>query len=149
VPGAASGEPLSRVGWVATALVSLAGSRPPRAIDGLNDTDFNTGTDQTVGLWFQLDMLQDQVVFSIEIDCNDQNACLDPDPAKTDVPQAIDVAFAETDDFDGVTPIISNRTIGPHEKLTLPKPAVGRYMRITLAQGKNRWWRMDEIRLRR
>jgi hypothetical protein len=121
---------------------------PAKAIDGNPATDWITGTDQVAGMWFRIDMTTDQVVFSIELDCNDVGSCGDADPSKNDLPVSIDIAFSETADFRDVTPIISDHSVGIHEVIVLPEPQVGRYVQISLALGKARWWRMDEVRLK-
>lgn len=149
VPSMPNGTTLVRTTWIADASTFCTCAKPQRAVDGQNETDFNSGADQTIGMYFQVDMRSPQVVFSIEIDCNDQNACLDPDPTKTDVPAGIEISFSDTESFEGVTPAVPSRSIGAHEVIKLNQPAVGRYMRITLTEGKDRWWRMDELRLKR
>lgn len=149
VPDMASGKLLSPLGWIAEASSSLAGARPPRAIDGNPMTDFNSGAQQNVGMWFEIDMQKTQVAFSLELDCNYPSACDDPLPSLNDLPAAINVAFSDTNtDWANVEPVVSDHVVLAHDVITFPKPGVGRYMRITLSQGKNRWWRMDELRLR-
>jgi hypothetical protein len=144
VPLSATGTPLSPVGWTATA-PTLSTSDPKYAFDGLQGTNWISGTDQVPGMAFVLDMKADQVVFSIEMDCNDTP---DPDLTKTDVAQSLNVTFGEDPDFTGATPVIMSRTIGLHETITFTEPQVGRYIKFSLAFGKARWWRIDEIRIK-
>ena len=159
VPKSATGSVLSPAKWIATdsqrsgepgeaSMSSPSMARPPKAIDGNPMTDWITGTDQVPGMWFRLDLATDQVVFSMELDCNDAGSCSDPDPSKNDLPVAIDITFSEAADFAGATPVIVGHSVGQHEVIVLPEPQVGRYVQISLSQGKARWWRMDEIRLK-
>jgi hypothetical protein len=150
VPAAATGKVLSPAKWIATdsTMMSPSMAMPAKAIDGNPMTDWITGTDQVPGMWFRIDMASDQVVFSIELDCNDAGSCSDPDPSKNDLPVAIDITFSEDPDFANATPIITGHSVGIHEVIVLPEPQVGRYVQISLTQGKGRWWRMDEVRLK-
>jgi len=144
VPLSATGTPLSPVGWTAAA-PTLSTSATTYAFDGLQGTNWISGADQVPGMAFVLDMKTDQVVFSIEMDCNDTS---DPDPEKTDIAESLNVAFGEDPSFTGVTPVIMSRTITAHETITFPEPQIGRYIKFSLAFGKSRWWRIDEIRVK-
>jgi hypothetical protein len=145
LPLSATGQPLSPVSWSATATKTLSTSSPTYAFDGSQNTNWISGGDQVPGMAFVLDLGADQVVFSIEMDCNDTT---DPDPDKTDIAKSLDVAFGEDPLFTGVTPVIMGRTIMAHEVITFEQPQVGRYIKFSLAFGKNRWWRIDEIRVK-
>jgi F5/8 type C domain len=59
---------LPRAGWVATASTSNAGEPPSRAIDGNSGTRWSTGTAQTAGQWFSIDMISPQTFSQITID---------------------------------------------------------------------------------
>jgi hypothetical protein len=142
-----TGKLLSSLNWRATASNEHPDAPAANAIDGMGATGYVSGLDQVVGMWFQIDMLQTQYVFSIQIDCNDYGSCSDPDATNTDLPAAINVAFSDTGNWADAEPVLSNQVVTPHENIALPQAAIGRYMRITLSQGKPRWWRMDEIRL--
>jgi hypothetical protein len=144
LPPKATGQTLSPLNWKATATSTLSTSTPAYALDGLQSTDWISGANQVPGMSFVIDMATDQVVFSIEMDVNQQ----DPDPTKSDLAQAINASFGEDSSFTGVTPVIMNRTIADHEVITFQQPQVGRFLRISLAFGKDRWWRIDEIRVK-
>jgi hypothetical protein len=141
IPNTPSNKPLSPLNWVATAshTFSAVNSPPSLAIDGNNDTgDWITGATQEAGMWFQIDMQKTQYVFSVELVNNDS-----PDTAKE-----IEIAFADTDtDWATVDPVLSAYSPAAKEVIKLPQVGIGRYMRITLTQGKNNWWRLDEVRL--
>jgi F5/8 type C domain len=144
LPAAATGQTLPMIGWRATASNSLMTSDPKLGIDGNTSTNWISGADQAPGMWFQVDMTKAQVLFSVEMDVNQQ----DPDPAKSDLAAAVDIAFSDDPLFTDAAPIVKNRTISDHAVLVLDKPQVGRYLRVTLTLGKNRWWRLDEIRVK-
>jgi hypothetical protein len=138
LPTAPSGKVLSVLNWLATASNEYPDSPAANAIDGLDATGYVSGQAQYAGMWFKIDMLQTQYVFSIQIDCND---------GSNDLPAAIDVTFSDTDDWAEAKPVVSNHVVTAHDEFELPQPGIGRYLRITLTQGTNRWWRMDELRL--
>lgn len=139
VPQTATGKPLSPLNWVATASNTSMNSMPSWVIDGNPMGDYwITGTDQVVGMWFEIDMLKTQYVFSVELTNNDSG----------DTADTIDISFSDTDtDWATVDPVLDDYQPMAKEVIKLPKVGVGRYMRITLAQGKARWWRLDEVRL--
>ncbi len=51
---------LPRAGWVATGSPTGGGSSAAGAIDGSASTGWTTGTSQTSGQWFSLDMITPQ-----------------------------------------------------------------------------------------
>jgi hypothetical protein len=101
-------------------------------------------------MWIQLDMIKTQVVFSVEIDCTDAGSCTGASTSpNNDLAAGIDIAFSDVpDDWANATVVLSGYEPTANEVIQLPTPGVGRYMRITLAQGKTRWWRVDELVLR-
>src|SRR5262249_48956648 len=64
---------LSRTGWVATANPASAGDTPPKAIDGLANTRFSSGTAQVNGQWWQVDMLAAQSFSRVVMDSTGSN----------------------------------------------------------------------------
>ena len=137
LPSAATGETLSPAGWVATASHTFGNSSPQYAIDGIKGTDWTTGAMQVPGMWFDIDMLTDQVFFSLEIDSVNTR---DDSAAAVDVWLSKDGTFTEK--------ALSN-VVGQDEMvLTFPDAQVARYIRISLAQGTDHWWRMDEVRVK-
>ena len=137
LPSAANGQPLSPAGWVATASHTFGNSSPQNAIDGVQGTDWTTGATQVPGMWFQIDMLVPQVFFSLEIDCTN---------TRDDSAAALDVAFSN----DGTFTDVARANIPGEDEMviTFPSAQVARYIKISLAQGTDHWWRMDEIRVK-
>lgn len=147
---APGGKALSPLNWIATAQYELAGARAPKAIDGIDNTNYISGHEQTIGIWFQLDMIKTQFVYGLELDCNDAASCNDPLAGNNDLPAAINVTFSDIDSdaaWAAAEPILKDHVVTPHDKVSLPQVGIGRFMRITLSAGKNRWWRMDELRV--
>lgn len=137
VPLAPSGVALSPVGWVPTASHTYSNSATSFAIDGLQNSDWTSGTAQTPGMWFDIDLGSPQVFFSIEIDCQS---------AKDDVAEALDIWFSD----DGTFTTRAKQNLPGMEQTVIEfaEPQVARYIRISLAQGNDHWWRMDEIRVK-
>jgi hypothetical protein len=138
VPTSPTGKVLSPAKWLATASNTFSDNTQPQLVlDGNGGTNWISGTDQAPGLWFEIDMASEQVFFSIEIDCNDP----------LDAAQTIDVLLSDDDKFTE-PPVITDFGTGMNTVISFPKAQVARYIKIALAQGKNRWWRMDEIRVK-
>src|SRR5882672_8672853 len=64
----AAQTPLPRAGWVASASSSSGSDRPSHAIDGSSGSRWSTGTGQSAGQWFSLDMITSQTFSQITID---------------------------------------------------------------------------------
>lgn len=141
LPSQATGEKLSPLGWVATAsnTSSPQTNAPQLAIDGAQQTDWTTGTLQKLGMWFQIDMQKTQVFFSIEVDSINQ---------PNDAASAFDVYVSESAAFPE-PPVLTNYQAKKTQLvIAFPKPQVGRYIKFVLSQGGDKWWRMDEIRVK-
>src|SRR6266700_774901 len=65
---AAAQTVLPRSGWVATASTTNSGEPASRAIDGSSSTRWSTGSDQTAGQWFSIDMITAQSFSQLTID---------------------------------------------------------------------------------
>jgi hypothetical protein len=137
VPVAASGEVLSPAKWLVTVSHHSSNTTGMEALDGSQGTFWITGADQTPGMWFVVDMAQTQAFFSLELDCNDP----------LDAAQSIDISVSKDDKFSEPA-VITNFGTGANTVITFPKVQVGRYLKLSLAQGKNRWWRIDELRVK-
>src|SRR6266478_6263362 len=59
---------LPRAGWIATASSSNGGEGPEKALDGNSHSRWTTGSRQTPGQWFMVDMLSIQSFSQITID---------------------------------------------------------------------------------
>lgn len=140
LPTAATGKNLSPLNWTATASDSFKGSTPKTAIDGVAGTDWTTGTNQTLGMWFTLDMQAEQAFFSIEIDCIN---------SKLDYAKALDVAFSSDGTFTGKPAVEDLSSTSLTTVITFQAPQVARFIRFSIAEtNAGQWWRMDEIRVK-
>lgn len=137
LPSAPNWQPLSPAGWLATASHSSTNSDPLEAIDGIDGTFWNTGAQQAPGMWFELDMLEPQVFFIIEVVCTVE---------RQDSAAALDVWLSN----DGVFTEKAKSNL-PGEDIfviTFDEPQVARHIKLSLAQGTDRWWAIDEIRVK-
>jgi hypothetical protein len=139
VPKSPTGDLLTTGSWVASASSKTANTQYSSAIDGLQSTYWISGTDQVTQplMWFEIDMGAEQAFFSIELDNNDEQ----------DTAEAIDVHLSSNHSYDA-PPVVRNRSLAPKDALTFDTAQVARYIRFSITQGKARWWRIDEIRVR-
>lgn len=137
VPASETGAVLSPVGWVPTASHTFGNSKPQNALDGAKGTDWTTGEVQQLDMWFVIDMGAPQAFFSIEIDCLNS-----PD----DKAVALDVWLSNDGNF--TTKTLKNVPGATAQVLDFPEVQVARYIKLSLAQGGDHWWRMDEIRVK-
>jgi hypothetical protein len=63
-----SGNLLDRSGWTATASVSAGGNPPSNVLDNNSNTRWGTGTAQSGGQWFQVDMGALKTVYQINLE---------------------------------------------------------------------------------
>jgi hypothetical protein len=141
LPTSATNEIYLMQGWVATASHELAVNGPaPKGIDGSLSSNWISGIDQFAGMWFQVDMLERRVVFSLELVIDD--------PSTEDFPQAVDVWLSDTDTF--TTALIKSEPGAVVTRIDFETPQVARYIKLSLSAGvsKNKWWRIDELRVR-
>jgi hypothetical protein len=137
VPAAPTGEQLSPVAWLASASHTFPEDEPGSAIDG-TDSVWSTGTQQAVGMWFELDLGGLEAFFSIEMTCN----------IVDDVPARFEVYFSTDGDFEGIEPARADMTgFSPTTTIEFATAQVARYVRFVLSEGKPRWWCIEEIRL--
>jgi len=139
LPESTTGQALSRIKWTARASHSSVNSTAAEALDGNTLTYWTTGAAQARLMWFEIDMQTDQVFFSIEIDCVRQ---------ADDFPDGIDVAFSSDGTYSGAPAKANFATKTGTTVITFTKPQVGRFIRFTLTEGKDKWWSIDEIRVK-
>jgi hypothetical protein len=138
MPLAATGDELSAVGWTATASISFESGSERNAIDGNPGTDWTSGADQELGMWFQIDMQQTRVFWSIFVDCL---------RTPEDAADAFDVWLSNDGTFD--KPALTNVAGGQTPDIYFGEPQAARYIRLSLSNiTPDRWWRIDEIRVR-
>jgi endoglucanase len=133
------GSNMSRQGWVATAshTGTNAEDQISHALDGNASTRWGSGTGQTVGMWFQLDMGYprdfDQIV-------------LDATASGSDFPKSYKV-YA-TDDTGKLGTAVASGTGAAVTTITLATPARGQYIRIVNGESSGQWWSICEINVR-
>lgn len=137
LPSVPNWQTLSPAGWVATASHTFGNSSPQVAIDGQQNTDWTTGEQQVAGMWFEIDMLGPQVFFTIEVVCTNTR---DDSAAALDVWLSNDGVFVEK--------AKSNLPGEDIFVIAFAEPQVARYIKLSLAQGTDHWWRIDEIRVK-
>jgi hypothetical protein len=124
---------LPRAGWIATGSSSASGSSAASAIDGSSSTRWSTGTDQTPGQWFTLDMIQAQTFSQITID---------PAGSTTDFTIAYQV-FVSNDAL-AWTAVASG--VGSSGVLTIVFPTqVARFVGVVQTGTGTYWWSIAEI----
>jgi hypothetical protein len=137
VPKSATGAALSTSSWIASA--SATGNQdsvPRKAIDGDPNTHWTSGTSQVPGMWFELDMLQAQAFFAIEL------TCLTND----DYPRSLRVLLSE----DGQNFTAATGTLAGEKtlRINLVSAHIARYIKLELEQNTGGlWWRIDELRV--
>jgi F5/8 type C domain len=141
LPSAPTGSTLSTLGWVATAS-HPSGSQatsPQLVLDGVPQTNWSTGELQAQGMWFQIDMQKTQVFFSVEIDSLNQPG---------DAANAFDVYVSDDATFPEPPVLTNHEAKVPELVVDFQTPQVGRYLKLVIAQGGDKWWRMDELRVK-
>lgn len=137
VPSAPTGVPISPVNWTATATTTHPASATKRAFDGIAYTDWNNGTDQVPGAWFLLDLGSPQAFFSLEIDAMS---------TPSDAAISLDVWFSTDGTF--TTPAKQSIPQNAQLVITFAEPQVARFIKLSLAQGTDKWWHIDELRVK-
>ncbi len=128
--------PQARNGWVATASVSGGATPASNAIDGNTSTYWNTATNQTSGMWFEVAM-NGSVTF-------DQITMLSymAGGADTNYPGTYAVYVSN----DGVNwgSSIATGTGGPTTTITFT-PVTASYVQVSLTAGDGYWWTIAEF----
>ena len=132
------GDMLPRNGWVATASLASqnAGVGPNSALDGEISTRWGSGTGQTDGMWFQLDM-----GFPREFD----QIVLDATGSGNDFPRSYKVYV--TDDTSDLGSVVASGTGTEKTVITLSEPAEGQYIHIVNGESNGQWWSIHEINI--
>jgi RHS repeat-associated protein len=130
----AAQTPLPRAGWVATASSSSGSDTPSHAIDGNSTTRWSTGSDQTAGQWFSIDMQTPQSFSQITID---------PAGSTSDFTQAFQI-FVSNDAVDWGVPVASGT--GTSGVLTIIFPTqTARFVGVVQTGTGTHWWSIAEI----
>lgn len=141
LPAAPSNEAYLMSGWVATASHELMTNGPaPKAIDGSLSSNWISGTDQFAGMWFEVDMLERRVVYSLELVIDDAST--------EDFPQKLDVWLSDDGTFTNA--VVKNKAGAAVTRIDFATPQVARYIKLSLSAdvSKTKWWRIDELYVR-
>jgi F5/8 type C domain len=134
VPAAATGVLLPQNTWQVSASNTFGSSSTSFAIDGDPATRWTSGTNQVPGMWFEVDLDQVQIFFSIVIDSSQFSG---------DAGKSYNVYFSTDGSFGAAA-----RTGVPGGDVTTIKfdgAQVARYVKIELASGEPNWWSIGEI----
>jgi hypothetical protein len=137
VPASFTNQALPSAGWLASASHTFsANSMPQKALDGDGGTQWENGTGQRPGMWFQVDMLQARPFFRVDMSCT----------SNADYARGVRVLASE--DGQTFTPITGAIAGEPELHLDFGKARIARYLRFELQQDAgNLWWRIDELRV--
>jgi hypothetical protein len=133
-----SGELISSELWLATASHTLDMSSPSFAIDRVASTNWITGVPQTPGMWLAIDFGETLAFRSIQVDAKSdrQDSC-----------EKLDVYVSEDgESWDRVRADVPG---DPELRIELGQQVSARSLKLTLPADvtKDRWWRIDELRL--
>ncbi|NOX22654.1 MAG: cellulase family glycosylhydrolase [Actinobacteria bacterium] len=134
--GTFSPTALNRIGWSASASVTEAGSSAANAIDGTASTRWSTGTAQTAGQWFQVDMGSNQSIGQVTIETRSSD--------KWDYPNQFKVETST----DGTTwtQVADGPGFGWKRPISFDGVTV-RYVRITQTGAAPEWWTIGELNI--
>jgi RHS repeat-associated protein len=135
-PGSATptASVLPRNGWTATASVSSGSDVPAKALDDSSSTRWSTGTNQTNGQYFQLDM---QTTWSIT------KITLDASGNSSDYPRGYQV-FVSTDGTNWGSVVATGAGSSALTTITFPLQ-VARYIKIVETGTASNWWSIAEL----
>jgi hypothetical protein len=133
-----AGELISNELWVATASHTADTSDPGFAIDSISSTNWITGVPQSPGMWLAVDFGETLAFRSIQIDARSdrQDSC-----------EKLDVYASE--DGESWNRVRANVPGDPELRIDLGERVSARSLKLTLPADvtKDRWWRIDELRL--
>jgi F5/8 type C domain/Neprosin len=125
---------LPRAGWVATGSSTNPGDVASNAIDGSSVSRWSSGTPQTSGQWFSLDMITPQTISQVT---------LDPGASSGDFTKAYQV-FVSNDAVTWGDPVASGT--GGAGVLTVVFPTqTARFVGIVQTGTGTNWWSISEI----
>lgn len=122
---------LSRAVWVASASSTEAGGSAARAIDGSTGTRWSSGTRQTAGQWFQLDLGSSQTF---------QGLVMDSTGTPLDVPRGYAVYVSDNGTDWSSQTAVATGTGSSVTSITLAAAVTKRYVRIVLTRSDPFWW---------
>lgn len=122
---------INRSGWIASA--SSNGDSPQNALDGSPNTRWTTGTAQTAGQWFEVDMQSPQSFDRITIDAG---------PSTGDYPAGFQVQVSN--DNQNWTTAASGSGGGQLTDIAF-SAQTARYIKINQTGSKGNWWSIAEL----
>jgi hypothetical protein len=134
VPTSPTGGMLATRTWSATASDSFNANSAGLALDGNNATRWTTGMPQVPGMWFEVDMLQPQIFFGVDLDTQDTPG---------DAPALFDVYFS----MDGTFSTAAMKSIAGTAltQVTFTNAQVARYIKLVLTNNTSAWWSIREL----
>jgi hypothetical protein len=133
--GAVAQTALPRAGWVANASSSGGSDLPSRAIDSSSGSRWTTGTDQTSGQWFSLDMVQPQTFSEITIDAAGST---------NDYARGYQV-FVSNDAVNWGAPVASGSAASAGVQTIVFTTQTARFIGIVQTGSGSNWWSIAEI----
>ncbi|HWZ92973.1 MAG TPA: discoidin domain-containing protein [Polyangiaceae bacterium] len=134
LPTTPTKAPLARNGWQVSAPSDTFYNPPTVAIDGDASTRWSSGVNQYTGMWYSVDLGEQQYFFSIVIDSKYDSS---------DHAQQLNVYFSNTTDFG--QPARSGIVGSDITTIAFDTPVVARYIKLELATGYTKWWSIDEL----
>jgi beta-glucosidase len=135
-PGATPSVLLSPTGWTATASATGGSDSPGKAIDGSLSTRWSSGTPQTNGQWFQLDMLQQRSVNKVT---------MNSDGSSSDYARGYQIFISNSTSSWG-NAVASGTGTAALVTATFPA-ATGRYLKIVQTGSASNWWSIAELQV--
>jgi endoglucanase Acf2 len=130
---------LNRSAWTASASSTEGGGSAARAIDGNGATRWSSGTAQTAGEWFQLDLGSALTFDRITFDAGN---------SVNDYARGYQVLVSDNGtDWSSQTAIASGTGTGARIDIRLSGPVTHRYVRIVQTGSSSYWWSIAELNL--
>jgi hypothetical protein len=133
-PGSVPLTPLVPAGWTASASATNSSEVASRALDGSLGTRWSTGTPQSPGQSFQVDMLQPRTFGKL---------ALNSDGSTSDYPRGYAV-YTTNDTSNWGAPIATGTGTSSLTTVTFPL-ATGRYLKIVQTGSASNWWSIAEL----
>jgi hypothetical protein len=133
--GAGAQTALPRAGWVANASSSGGSDVPSQAIDSSSGSRWTSGTNQTAGQWFSLDMIQPQLFSEITIDAAGST---------NDFARGYQV-FVSNDAVNWGAPVASGSAASAGVQTIVFPTQTARFIGIVQTSSGSNWWSIAEI----
>ncbi len=129
--------PLDRSAWAASASSTEGGGSAANAIDGSFDSRWSSGTAQTAGQWFQIDLGSVQAFDRIAFDAGN---------SVNDFARGYEILVSDNGTDWSTDPAIASGTgTGSLIDVSLSTPVKARYIRIVQTGSASYWWSIAEL----